>query len=219
MSEIIPAILTNDIADFRQKYSELFALSHYFTKLHVDFIDGDFLPEKTIEVKDLIGFKSPLTLIAHLMVKNPKNYFDDAKKAGFSVVVFHFESYEDQAKVYEAIDYARKLGLKVGLALNPDTKPYEAANFLDKVDLVQIMSVRPGAQGRPFEPETLDRIRELRNLLKSGIICVDGGVKVGIVRECILAGANYVVCGSAIWKADNQKLAIEALSADSEVLR
>lgn len=218
MTEIIPAILTNDISDFRKKYAELFGLSHYFTKVHVDFIDGDFTQEKTIQVKDLIGFKSKLTMMAHLMVLNPKDYFEDAKKIGFSWVIFHFEAYEDETRIKEAIDKAQSLDLKVGLALNPETKLFQAAKFLDKVDLVHLMSVHPGAQGRPFLPETVDRIRELRKLLKNGIIQVDGGIKVGTVRECVLAGANYLVAGSAIWKADNQKLAIEALKAESDVL-
>src|SRR5262245_18319069 len=126
MTEIIPSILTNDIADYRHKYSELFGLSAYFTKLHVGFIDGDFLPKKTIQVKELIGFKSPLTLIAHFMVGNPKDYFEDAKKAGFSYVIFHFESFENGNGVNETIARARDLGLKVGLAINPETHLYEA---------------------------------------------------------------------------------------------
>ncbi len=217
MTEIIPAILTNDIADYRTKYAELFGLSAYFTKLHVDFIDGDFLPEKTVDVKELIGFKSPLTLIAHFMVGNPKDYLEDAKKAGFSYVIFHFEAFENGVGVNETIAKARELGLKVGLALNPETHLYEAGKFLEKVDVVQLMSVQPGAQGRPFDIKTFDRIKEVRKLLKNSIICVDGGIKVELVRGCVLAGANWLVAGSAIWQADNQKMAIQALGAESEI--
>jgi ribulose-phosphate 3-epimerase len=217
MTEIIPAILTNDISDFRQKYAELFALSHYFTKLHIDFIDGDFLPKKTIQIKDMAGFKSTLTLIAHLMTGNPRDYFEDAKKQGFSYVFFHFEAFDDPAEIQKTIDKARELGLKVGLSINPETKLYEAAKFIDKVDVIQIMGVHPGAQGRAFEQSVLDKIRELRNLSKNVIICVDGGVKVGVVRDCVLAGANWLVAGSAILQSDNQKMSIEALKADSEV--
>ncbi len=217
MTEIVPAILTNDVADFRQKYAELFGLSSYFTKLHVDFMDGEFLPEKTIAVKDLIGFKSPLTLVAHLMVNNPHEYFEDTKKAGFSYVIFHFETYSKLDEIGKAIKHAKDVGLKVGLALNPETKLYDAGKFLGQLDLVQLMTVHPGAQGRPFEISTLDKIKEVRKLLKSAIICVDGGIKVELVRACTLAGANWLVVGSAIWQADNQKMAIQALEAESEI--
>lgn len=217
MTEIIPAILTNDISDFRKKYADLFALSHYFTKLHVDFIDGDFLPQNTIQIKDLAGFKSTLSMIAHLMVRNPKDYFEDAKKQGFAYVFIHFEAFENLDELQKTIDKAKELHLKIGLSINPETKLYEAAKFIDKVDVIQLMGVHPGAQGRAFEPATLDKIRELRNLSKNVIICVDGGVKVGVVRECVLAGANWLVAGSAILQSDNQKIAIEALKADSEI--
>ena len=217
MTEIIPAILTNDISDYKQKYAELFGLSAYFTKLHVDFIDGQFLPNKTIDVKDLIGFKSPLTLIAHFMANDPKQYFEDTKKAGFSHVIFHFEAFENGNGIAETIARAKELDLKVGLAINPETHLYEAGKFLSKVEILQLMSVKPGAQGRPFDIATFDRIKEARKLLPSAIICVDGGIKVELVRGCVLAGANWLVAGSAIWQADNQKMAIQALEAESEI--
>jgi ribulose-phosphate 3-epimerase len=217
MTEIIPAILTNDIADFKQKYAELFGLSAYFTKLHIDFIDGEFLPDKTIGIKDLDGFKSPLTLIGHFMANDPKQYFADAKKNGFAYVTFHFEALKTPEEVSETIETAKQLGLKVGLVLNPETKLYEAGKFLDKVDLIQLMSIHPGAQGRPFDVTTFDRIKEVRNLVKNAIICIDGGIKVELVRGCVLAGANWLVAGSAIWQADNQKMAIQALEAESEI--
>ncbi|MGE5298005.1 MAG: hypothetical protein ACM3KM_02495 [Acidobacteriaceae bacterium] len=217
MTEIIPAIMTNDISDFRKKYAELFALSHFFTKIHVDFSDGDFVEGKTIEVKQLNFLKSTSTLIAHLMVNNPKDYFQDVKNAKFKFVSFHFESFEQESEITETIAEAKKFGLKTGLCINPETKLYEAAKFLDKVDFVQLMGVVPGGQGRAFEPSTIDKIKELRKLLKSGIICVDGGIKVGIVRDCVLAGANWLTAGSAIWRSDNQRLAVEALRADSEI--
>jgi ribulose-phosphate 3-epimerase len=216
MTEIIPAILTNDLSDFRKKYAELFSLSHFFTKVHIDFSDNDFVEMNTVDLKDLFFIKPTLGLVAHLMVANPKDYFEDAKKIGFSYVVFHFEAFEDPQAIYPTIELAKKLNLKTGLAINPETKLFEAGEFLDKVDMVQVMGVHPGLQGQKFEPGTLEKIRELRKLLNKSIICVDGGVKVGIVQECVKAGANWLAVGSAIWQADNQKLAVEALAADSE---
>lgn len=219
MIEIIPAILTNDISDFRKKYAELFALSHYFKKLHVDFIDGRFLPNKTVMPSDL-GFlkSSPLGLMAHFMTFNPQNYFLDAKNSGFQWVIFHLEAFKRDQQIDDAIKQARALDLKVGLALNPETPLHFVGRFLSKIDLVQLMGVHPGAQGRMFDVTVIEKIMELRALSKSVIISVDGGVKVGIARQCVKAGVHMLVAGSAILRSEDEEMAIEALLADVEGL-
>src|SRR3989338_6452088 len=93
---------------------------------------------------------------------------------------------------------------------------YLIAKFIKKIGLVQIMSIHPGAQGREFMPEILEKIRELRALSKSVIISVDGGIKAGIARKCAEAGANILIAGSAILRAENEEAAIEALKEDIE---
>lgn len=216
MVEIVPAILTNDISDFRKKYAELFAASHYFTKLHVDFADGEFVGNTTIQPKDLAFLKTPLTLVAHFMTFNPGAYFEDAKRVGFKWVLFHFEAFQNDQDITQAIGAALTLGLKPGLAVNPETPLFKIAKFIGKVSLVQLMGIHPGAQGRQFIPETLDKVRELRALSKHVIISVDGGVKVGIARQCVKAGADIIVAGSAILKAEDEEAAIETLKADIE---
>lgn len=214
MPEIIPAILTNDISDFRKKYAELFALSHYFKKLHVDFVDGEFLPNKTVMPDDLPKMNSPFELMAHFMAYDPKQYFSHCKVLGFKWVIIHYEAFHLKVEIDEAITAARKLGLKVGLAINPETKPYQVAIFLRRVDMIQLMGVHPGAQGRPFEYETLEKVRELKKLLKNVIICVDGGAKLGTARQIAESGADWIIAGSAIAKASHPKEAIEELVAD-----
>lgn len=217
MTEISPAILTNDISDFRKKYAELFALSHYFTKLHVDFIDDQFIHNKTVLPADLQFLQgSTLKLVAHFMTLNPKQYFQAAKDAGFEWVIFHFEAFKNETEIHQTIDAAIKLGLKPGLSLNPETPLYSAAKFLDKVPLIQLMGIHPGFQGRPFQVSVIEKVRELRSLSKNVIICVDGGVKVGIARQLAKAGADILVAGSAILKSEDEEMAIEALQADIE---
>lgn len=217
MAEIVPAILTNDISDFRKKYAELFALSHYFTKIHIDFIDDVFIRNKTVMPKDLSFLKSsPLTLMAHFMTMSPHEYFQDAKEAGFSWVIVHFEAYKQEAEINEAIRLAHALQLKIGLAINPETPLFMSGKFLTKVDLVQLMGIHPGFQNRPFMPTTIEKIRELRALSKHVIISVDGGVKVGIARQCVKAGADILVAGSAILRSEDEEMAVEALQADIE---
>lgn len=215
MAEIVPAILTNDISDFRKKYAELFALSHYFSKLHIDFIDDEFIHNKTVMPKD-IGFlkSSPLTLMAHFMTLDPQKYFQDAKDAGFSWVIFHFEAFKKESEISEAIKAARKLSLQVGISINPETPLFMLGKFLTKIDLVQFMGIHPGFQARPFMPSTIEKIKELRALSKHVIISVDGGVKVGIARQCAKAGADILVAGSAILRSEDEELAVEALKAD-----
>ncbi len=217
MTELSPAILTNDLSDFRKQYAELFALGHHFSKLHIDFIDDQLVHNKTVMPTDL-GFlkSSPFTLMAHFMTLDPKQYFAAAKEAGFQWVLFHFEAFKNDSEVQATIDAAVKLGLKPGLALNPETPLYSAAKFLDKVPLIQLMGIHPGFQGRPFQVSIIEKVRELRQLSKSAIICVDGGVKVGIARQLAKAGADILVAGSAILKSEDEEMAIEALQADIE---
>jgi len=217
MPELIPAILSSDVSDFRKKYAELFALSQYFTKLHVDFVDGRFLPNKTLLPKDLPRMNSPFELMAHFMTFNPEQYYGDIKALGFKWVIIHYESFHLKTEMDGAIEAARRLGLKVGLAINPETKPYQIALFIRRVDMVQLMGVHPGAQGRPFEYETLDKIKELKKLLKSVIICVDGGAKVGTARQIAEAGADWIIAGSVIAKASNPKQAVEDLLGDIRI--
>jgi ribulose-phosphate 3-epimerase len=217
MIELSPAILTNDISDFRKKYADIFGLSHYFKKLHVDFIDDVFIHNKTVMPADLPFLKSsPLSLIAHFMTMDPAKYFQDAKTAGFSYVIFHYEAMPE-AKINDTIAAGKNLGLKVGLALNPETPVYMAGKFLDKLDMIQIMGVHPGFQGRPFVLTTIGKVHELRTLSPNILIAVDGGVKIGIAHQLAVAGVDIIIAGSAIFRGEDKQMAIEALKADIEL--
>jgi ribulose-phosphate 3-epimerase len=209
MTELAPAILTNDLSDFRKQYAELFSLSQYFKRLHIDFIDGEYLPNKTLEIKSLDFLQSRFILAAHFMTFDPKQYFEEAKKLGFFWVLFHFDAFQTIDEIIETINEARKLNLKTGLALNPDIPLYKAAEILDEVDLVQIMGIHPGAQGRPFEAGTYEKVKELKRLKKNAIISVDGGVKISHARALKEAGVDIMVVGSAIAKSSNKKETVE----------
>ena len=216
MAEIIPAILTNDVFDFRKKYSDFFALSHYFSKLHIDFADGEFVPNKTILPRELSFLRTPFVLLAHFMTYRPEVYFEQAKEVGFTYVLFHYEAFAKDTEVEEAIHKAKSLGLKPGLVINPETPLFKIGKFITSVGLVQLMGIHPGFQGRAFITSTLGKIRELRALTKDVIICVDGGVRVGIARACAKAGVDYIVSGSAILRSEDKEMALEALLADVE---
>lgn len=160
---------------------------------------------------------APFELMAHLMAYDPDQYFSHCKVLGFSWVIIHYEAFHLKTEIDDAIDAARKLGLKIGLAINPETKPYKIALFIKRVDMIQLMGVHPGAQGRPFEYETLEKIKELKKLTKSVIICVDGGAKIGIAKQIAEAGADWIIAGSSIVKSEHPKQAIEELLIDIKV--
>src|SRR5437879_2811753 len=104
MTEISPAILTNDLSDFRKKYAELFALSPHFKKLHVDFGDGVFVPTQTVMPKDLLFLKaSPLKLVAHFMAYHPEKYLRAAEAASFKYAFVHFEAFENKKQLEETL--------------------------------------------------------------------------------------------------------------------
>ena len=217
MAEIVPTILTNDISDFRKKYAELFALGQHFKKLHIDFADGKFVKNETVMPADLAFLKdSPFELMAHFMTKSPQKYFQAARDAGFTWVLFHFEAMENELEVTATSTIAKTMGLKVGLVINPDTSLPRIGKFITQFDMIQLMGIHPGFQGREFIPETIDRIKELRALSKNVIIAVDGGIKVGIAKQVAEAGADIIVAGSAILKTEDEQAAIEALKQDLE---
>ena len=218
MVEVVPAILTNDVSDFRKKYADLAALGEYFSKLHIDFVDGQFLPEKSLLPDDLKFFKSPFTLIGHFMTHNPQQYFQTIKQIGFSWAVVQFEAFANEEEALIAIEEGKKLGLHMGIVLGIQTPLYAAAKTIKKVEMVQLMGVQPGAQGRTFEVSTLNKIAELKSLTTNVIIAVDGGIKLGVAGKCARSGANMIIVGSAIVHATHPKESLEAFKRELELL-
>jgi ribulose-phosphate 3-epimerase len=217
MSELVPAILTNDVGDFRKKHADLLALGHHFSKLHVDFIDGEFLPNKTIMPEDLKSFTSPFQLMAHFMAYEPQKYFEATRKAGFAWALIHFEAFDSVADILSAILLGEEKGLGMGVVINPETPLHKAAKIISKVSLIQLMGIHPGAQGREFMPETLEKISEVKKLTRDIIVSVDGGVKLGIATKCQHAGADLIIIGSAILHSSHPKEALEAFKRELEL--
>lgn len=214
MVELVPAILTNDISDFRKKYAELLPLGNYFSKLHIDFIDGKFLPNASIQPDDLKFLKSPFTLMAHLMAHNPQQYFQTLKEIGFVWAIIQYEAFSDNNAVADALVYGKALWLNMGLAIAPETPLHKVAKVLPNVNLVQIMGVHPGAQGRVFEISALEKIEELNKLTRNVVITVDGGMNLATAMKSVGVGADLLVVGSSLWKATHPKEALEAFKRE-----
>ena len=159
----------------------------YVSRVQIDVMDGQFVDNKTLSVDQYASIETSLIREAQLMVKEPEAYLNDCKNFGIDLVEFHLESH---GNIWSAIQKAKFLGLKVGIALNPDTPLERAREYLQSIDLVLLMSVHPGFDVQEFLPQTIERIKLLRAMWPKGIIEVDG-VEKGIVGRCVKAGANF----------------------------
>jgi ribulose-phosphate 3-epimerase len=214
-AEIEPSIYA---ADFSRLGEELTTLLDAGARIfQFDAGDGHFIEPITIGPVVAKSI-SPIVQVAggvldcHLMVENPEKYFKAFADAGGDSVTVHYEACDDLAGV---IAQARELGLGVGVAFNPETEPdavVEAAGGL--VDLVLCMSIHPGYSGQPFMPESIPRVRRLRELLESDVhIQVDGGIGPENVHELRQAGANLFVAGTSVFGQDDIAGAYRNLAA------
>jgi len=148
-------------------------------------------------------------------VREPEAYLNDCKNFGIDLVEFHLESLGNP---WSVIQKSKSLGLKVGIALNPNTPLERAREYLQSVDLVLLMSVNPGFGGQEFISETIQRIKLLRAMWPKGIIEVDGGLKKGIVGQCAKSGANFLVVGSGIFGEENPAQTLKELQKEAQLL-
>lgn len=171
--------------------------------IHIDIMDGKFVSNKTwttSEVKKFTSY-STLPLEVHLMVNNPSKYIEDYALMNTSVIIFHYEAVKD---INEMINKVKLYGLKVGIAINPETNINVLIPYLNMIDEVLIMSVHPGKSGQSFIEESLEKISVLKNIILEGnyktIISVDGGINNETGLLCKNAGVDELVSASYIHK-------------------
>lgn len=176
--------------------------------IHFDVMDGHFVPNISYGVPVLKSIKGycGLPFDVHLMITDPDMYIDAFADAGADIITFHAEAAKDSAKT---IDMIHKHGLKAGISVKPKTPVSEVFGLLDKLDMVLVMTVEPGFGGQGFISYTLDKITELRGEIhKRGLsvdIEVDGGITDVTASKVIEAGANVLVSGSYLFRAENMK--------------
>jgi ribulose-phosphate 3-epimerase len=181
---------------------------------HIDVMDGRFVPNITFGPPVISAIKkfADKPLDVHLMIVEPEKYFEDFKNAGADILTVHYEACNHLNRNIEVI---HQLGMKAGVALNPHSPVSLLEDVITEVDMVLIMSVNPGFGGQSFIPNSLAKIRRLRELIeKSGskaIIEVDGGVDISNARVLFDAGVNVLVAGSAVFKAPNPSVMISLL--------
>ena len=202
--QISPSILS---ADFSQLGSEIKRLEEGGADMiHVDVMDGHFVPNLTIgpPVIKALRNQSSLKFDVHLMISPVHKYIDAYANAGADIITIHPEATEN---LENSIKKIKELKKKVGVSLNPETKIDVIKNFLDKIDLVLIMSVNPGFGGQKFMPEVLTKIKDLKKIQKDKNlnfdIEIDGGINFDNCKIAIEAGANILVSGTTVFKSNN----------------
>ena len=181
---------------------------------HLDIMDGVFVPNITfgtpiLEIFDSLGKKH---LDMHLMIINPEKYIEKFAGLGADTITVHYEACDDLEKIIGDI---KKLGVKAGVAINPNTDVSLLDHSLEEIDLVCLMSVFPGFSGQKFIPETFSRLKELKQMINdkntNTLIQIDGGVSLDNAQELVSLGADVLVAGSFVFKSDSPKETIEKL--------
>lgn len=182
--------------------------------LHLDVMDGHFVPNLTIgpQAVAAVNRATDMFLDVHLMIYNPYDFVERFVEAGADRITFHLEATED---VEETLLYIQRCNIKAGLAFCPETSVAMIPKYLDKCDLMLLMTVHPGFGGQAFIPEVLEKIqftRDACNKLKIPLnIEVDGGINSETARQCIEAGANVLVAGTFLFQAPDMKQAVKEL--------
>jgi len=210
--KIAPSILSADFGNLEEEIKKVEAAGAEM--IHIDVMDGHFVPNITIGplIVKAVRSATKLPLDVHLMIENPDKYIVAFAKAGADIITIHVEA---SRNINEDIGIIRENQVKPGLVINPGTPVEKLFPYLDKVEMVLVMSVNPGFAGQKFMPEVLPKVKKLSSEL--GVrslkvdIEVDGGITPETAPEVVKAGANVLVAGSAIFGAKDYKEVIQRL--------
>ena len=212
MSGIIvsPSILSADFANLERDIKAVENAGADW--IHVDVMDGHFVPNITIGVPVVKSIRkvTKLPLDVHLMIENPEKYVEPFVKAGADIITFHYEAAGEKSR--EILKMIKSFGVKAGISIKPKTSSDEIFNLLTTADMVLVMTVEPGFGGQSFMADCAEKIPYLKNNSPQNmIIQVDGGINAETAKVCTRLGANSLVAGSYVYKSDDIKTAIDSL--------
>ena len=214
MIKIAPSILSADFCDLERDIQRV----HTADLLHVDVMDGAFVPNITIGIPVVKSIRShtDMFLDVHLMIDKPVRYVEEFCKAGADLVSIHLEA-DHPTRIQQALDIIGDHGVKKAVALRPITSPEAILPYIDQLDMVLVMTVEPGFGGQAFMEHQLSTIARVREIIQahnpSCDLEVDGGISPSTARRVVEAGANVLVAGSAVYGAPDISAAIAALRA------
>jgi ribulose-phosphate 3-epimerase len=212
MGKLAASILSSDLAHLAD---EVKLVEPFADIIHIDIMDGHFVPPITLGTVVVASLRrwTDRVLHGHLMVDAPESFFAELAEAGLDVVSFHHEAVGDQEPV---IAKARATGMRTGVTLNLETPVEAAFPYLEQIDDLMLMSIRPGWSGQELNPDVYRRIEAVRNEVdRRGLavdVEIDGGVKVDNAQRAVDAGATVLVSASGIYKAADKVEAARALS-------
>ena len=214
--KIAPSLLA---ADFARLAEDIDRVAPVIDWLHLDVMDGHFVPNLSfgIPVIEALRAVTDVYFDCHIMTTNPDAYLGELAKAGINLATMHIEAVPDPTR---AMERTREVGVDFGLVMNPGT-PFDAvAPYVERCDVLLVMSVEPGYGGQTFMPEVLPKIEAAREWVEShGLradIQVDGGVTTENAQQITSAGATVLVAGTAVFRADDPPAAVEAVRRAAE---
>lgn len=216
MIKIAPSILSADFARLGEEIKDVEKGGADY--IHVDVMDGHFVPNITIGplIVEAIRPITSLPLDVHLMIEKPDRYIPEFAKAGADIITVHVEA---SPHLHRTIQLIKSFGIKAGVVLNPHTPVSTIQHVLEDIDMVLLMTVNPGFGGQSFIHSVLPKIQEVSRMVRErGLtvdIEVDGGVNAETARLCVEAGANVLVAGSAIYNEKDRAQAIRIIRGES----
>ncbi|MBQ5995198.1 MAG: ribulose-phosphate 3-epimerase [Clostridia bacterium] len=213
MVKISPSILSSDYGKLALELKRMQDCGA--DMLHIDVMDGHFVPNLTLgaPIVKCIRKASSLPFDVHLMISDPYRYIPDFASAGADIITFHYESDSD---VDATVDLIHSLGKKAGLAVKPKTDISVVYPYLDRLDMVLVMTVEPGFGGQSFMQDMMPKVADIRQRKPEIDIQVDGGINADTISVAAQAGANVFVSGNAIFSSPDAEATIRDFKAKAE---